>query len=145
MSEDIKTLKAERSGLLEDQFVLPAPTIAGATLHPFTAGRKVLLKVLKNELLSGKELSAMEDADYAVLEFLYLHTLSAKEATVAVYGSNGVWKQRVVEFACKCTPSMDDEVRAVMSVLNQAKVADVEIEQKPKPINSSNDPSPPPN
>jgi ABC-type branched-subunit amino acid transport system ATPase component len=145
MSEDIHLLKQERQATLEQQFLAPTPTVAGQTLHPFTAGRKLLLRALKNELLSGKELSQMEDADYAVLEFLYLHTLADKEATRLAYGDRQQWKESVVAFACKCSASMDSEVLAVMDILKQARLADVEVEAKPMPIGHADDTDPPPN
>jgi hypothetical protein len=145
MSEDMDALKKQRSEALEDQFVQPAPTVAGMSLHPFTAGRKLLLRTLKNELLAGKELAQMEDADFAVLEFLYLHTLPDQEATKAVYGNRDKWKESVVAFACKCSASMDNEVLAVMDILKQARLADVDVHQKPQRFSDSDAPDPPPN
>jgi len=145
MSNDINTLKQIRNDTLESEFVQPEPTIAGAKLYPFTAGRKLLLKSLKNELLSGKELANMEDADFAVLEFLYLHTLASQEATRAVYGDREQWRVNVTTFACACSPSMDQEVLAVMDILKQARLADVEIHQKPERFSSVDTPDPPPN
>ena len=145
MSENIDTLKQQRNDTLEDQFIQPCPTVGGMKLFPFTAGRKLLLKALKNELLSGKDLGSMEDADFAVLEFLYLHTLDSGEATQAVYGNREKWKASVVTFACKCSASMDAEVLAVMDILKQARLADVEVHQKPQSISSVDAPDPPPN
>jgi len=145
MSQDIEELKKQRNEILEQEFIQPAPTVAGMSLFPFTAGRKLLLRALKNELLSGKELASMEDADFAVLEFLYLHTLPDAEATKAVYGDRDMWKERVVAFACKCSASMDNEVLAVMDILKQARLSDVEVHQKPQRFAGTEPENPPPN
>jgi len=145
MSEDIQELKLRRNEALEQQFIQPAPTVAGVPLFPFTAGRKLLLRALKNELLSGKDLAHMEDADFAVLEFLCLHSLADTEATKAVYGDRSKWKERVVAFACKCSASMDNEVLAVMEILKQAQLSDVEVHQKPQIHAGGESADPPPN
>jgi hypothetical protein len=144
MSEDINTIKIQRSETLEEQFIKPLPSIGGHELHPFSAGRKLLLKKLKNELLSGKELSLMEDADFAVLEFIYLHTLSDEAAVKGAYGDQALWTEKVIAFACKCSASMDDEVLAVMEILKRARLADVDIHQKPVSIGAETS-DPPPN
>jgi hypothetical protein len=144
MNQDIAVIKQERSRTLENDFIAPEPQVAGRKLYPFTAGRKLLLKKLRNELLSGKDLSTMIDADFAVLEFLYLHTLPSDEATRWVYGDPDEWRDSVVEFACLCSPSMNDEVNAVMAVLQQANLADVDVHQKPQRHNGE-EVEPPPN
>lgn len=144
MNDDMSVIKAERNTALENDFIAPEPQVAGRKLYPFTAGRKLLLKKLRNELLSGKDLSTMMDADFAVIEFLYLHTLPSDEATRYVYGDTDTWRNNVIEFACLCSPSLNDEVNAVMSVLKQANLADVDIHQKPQRHNGESA-DPPPN
>jgi hypothetical protein len=137
-------IKAERLDKLEDEFVKPMPSVGGKLLHPFSGGRRLLLKKLKNELLTGKGLEEMENPDFATLEFLYLHTLPPETAAKAVYGDRQAWEMAVFEFACLCTPQLNDEISAVLDILSRAKVADVDIEQKPQK-HQSDDPVPPPN
>jgi hypothetical protein len=144
MSDEREQLKADRNTQLEDEFVKPMPMAGGKLLHPFSGGRRLLLKKLKNELLTGRSLEEMENPDFATLEFLYLHTLSPEVAAKAVYGDKEKWEMAVYEFACHCTPQLNDEIAAVLDILARAKVADVDIESKPQK-HQSDDPAPPPN
>jgi hypothetical protein len=144
MSDEKDQFKADRTAQLEDEFVKPMPMAGGKLLHPFSGGRRLLLKRLKNELLTGKNLEEMENPDFATLEFLYLHTLTPEAASKAVYGDREKWEMAVYEFACHCTPQLNDEIAAVLDILARAKIADVDIEQKPQK-HQSDDPAPPPN
>jgi hypothetical protein len=144
MNDERENLKEHRSNLLEEEFVKPMPSIGGKVLHPFSGGRRLLLKKLKNELLTGKGLEEMDNADFATLEFLYLHTLAPDVAAKAVYGDREKWEMAVYEFACQCTPQLNDEVAAVLDILSRARIANVDVEEKPK-RHQSDDPEPPPN
>lgn len=144
MSDEREQYKAERNNALEEQFVKPMPTAGGKLLHPFSGGRRLLLKKLKNELITGKGLGDMEDPDFAVLEFLYLHTLTPEYAPKEVYGDKDKWQMAVYAFACHCTPQLEDEMNAVMEILNRARLADVDVESKPS-TDKTDEPAPPPN
>ena len=144
MSEDIEVIKQVRTSELEINFIDSGDSINGIELYPFTAGRKILCKKLGNELMTGRSLTEMNDPDYAVLEFLYLHTLDDKAAVKAVRDKDK-WAESVMEFACGCSAGLDKECALVISILNKANLGNVEVEQKPTTGSPSDTPNEPPN
>jgi hypothetical protein len=141
---DIDTIKAIHTVELEEEFVDGPDMIAGLQLYPYSAGRKIMLKRLNNELLHGKQLAEIQDLETAILEFLYIHTLDETTAIRSIKDADK-WSDMVLSFSCKCSPSLDEEVALVVKILRKADKSKVEVVSKPSSGVSENQPDPPPN